>query len=176
MAEKNDVFVGNMTFNTTEEQLREKFSFVGPIKSIRILIDKDTGKAKGFAFVEYFDTNSALSAIRHLDQTELNGRKIKVGYPAQSNLKDIARQIGQVVPESSFDQDSRMGGSTTSVASKQAMEQVVVSNMKLHEAYDVLDAMKKIIMEDKSSTKARKILETHPQLISALYELQVCTL
>lgn len=113
MAEKgkNDVFVGNLTFNTTEDHLREKFSFVGlvllhrylvtrltssyyrlyvpqhcivgPVKSIRILTDKETGKPKGFAFVEYFDTNAALSAIKHLDQTELNGRKIKVGYPAQ---------------------------------------------------------------------------------------------
>lgn len=53
------------------------------MKSIRILADKETGKPKGFAFVEYFDTNAALSAIRHLDTTELNGRKIKVGYPAQ---------------------------------------------------------------------------------------------
>lgn len=101
MAEKNDVFVGNLTFNTTEEQLREIFSFIGeklfstsykqlahsyligPVKGIRILQDKDTGKPKGFAFVEYFDTNSALSAIKHLDQTELNGRKIKVGFPSQ---------------------------------------------------------------------------------------------
>jgi cleavage stimulation factor subunit 2 len=59
------------------------FFVVGPVKNIRILTDKDTGKPKGFAFVEYFDTNTALSAIRHLDQSELNSRKIKVGYPAQ---------------------------------------------------------------------------------------------
>jgi RNA recognition motif-containing protein len=43
MAEKHDVFVGNVTFNTTEEQLQEIFSFVGPIKNIRILTDQNTG-------------------------------------------------------------------------------------------------------------------------------------
>ncbi len=53
------------------------------MKNIRLQTDKETGKPKGFAFVEYYDTNSALSAIKHLDQTELNGRKIKVGYPSQ---------------------------------------------------------------------------------------------
>ena len=96
-AEKNDVFVGNVTFNTTEEQLREIFSFVGPIKNIRILQDKDTGRPKGFAFIEYLDANTALAAIRKLDQTELNGRKLRVSYSNNSNLKELARQIGQVL-------------------------------------------------------------------------------
>ena len=136
MAEKNDVFVGNLTFNTTEEQLRELFSFIGPVKSVRILNDKETGKPKGFAFVEYWDTNSALSAIKHLDQAELNTRKIKVGYPSQSNLKDVARQIGHVVPEL---MDYGGGASTSAVA-----------QMKLSEAWDALDAMKKLVTEDSS--------------------------
>ncbi len=105
MASSNDVFVGNLAFNTTEEQLREFFSFVGtfyitlllfakicpyhrllfiaPVKTVRLQLDKDTGKPKGFAFVEFFDTNSALSAIKHLDQADFNSRKIKVGYPNQ---------------------------------------------------------------------------------------------
>ena len=96
MSDKNDVFVGNVTFNTTEEQLRDIFSFVGPVKNIRILQDKDTGRPKGFAFIEYFDANTALAAIRRLDQTELNGRKLRVSYSNNSSLRDLARQIGQV--------------------------------------------------------------------------------
>ena len=112
--ENNDVFVGNLTFNTTEEELREKFSLVGHVKNIRILTDKDTGKPKGFAFVEYYDTNTALAAIKYLDQTEFNNRKIKVGYPSQSSLKDVARQMGHIVPD---------GGSTLSnTAGSQGIE------------------------------------------------------
>jgi cleavage stimulation factor subunit 2 len=50
---------------------------------VRILNDKESGKPKGFAFVEYYDTNSALAAIKHLDGTEVNGRKLRVGFPSQ---------------------------------------------------------------------------------------------
>ena len=99
MAEKHDVFVGNVTFNTTEEQLQEIFSFVGPIKNIRILTDQNTGRPKGFAFIEYSDANTALAAIRHLDGHELNNRRLRVSYSNNSNLKEIARSIGQVIPD-----------------------------------------------------------------------------
>lgn len=99
MTEKHDVFVGNVTFNTTEEQLQEIFSFVGPIKNIRILTDQNTGRPKGFAFIEYGDANTALAAIRHLDGHELNNRKLRVSYSNNSNLKEIARSIGQVIPD-----------------------------------------------------------------------------
>jgi len=165
--------VGNLTFNTTEEQLREIFSFAGPVKNVRILTDKETGKPKGFAFVEYFDSNAALSAIRHLDQTELNSRKLKVGFPAQGNLKEVARQIGQVVPETAPSSSGGGGNAPISAATRQNIEQSVVNSLKLHEAWDLLDAMKKLVAEDNNrGNKAKSILETHPQLISALYEIQ----
>lgn len=67
------------------------------VKSVRVLSDKDTGKPKGFAFVEYYDSNTALAAIKHLDGRELNARKIKVGFPAQSNLREIAKQLGEQI-------------------------------------------------------------------------------
>lgn len=143
------------------------------MKNIRILLDKESGKPKGFAFVEYFDTNTALSAIRHLDQTELNSRKIKVGYPAQSNLKDVARQIGQVVPESSADVGNMAIGGSSSAATRIQIEQSVINSLKLHEAWDILEAMTKLVSEDNNrGQKAKGILQTHPQLINAVYEIQ----
>lgn len=103
LSDRFEVFVGNLTFTTSEDQLRELFAFVGTtivpnnyffahfigceclgaVKHVRILNDKDSGKSKGFAFVEFFDSNTALAAIKHLDQADLNGRKIKVGFPNQ---------------------------------------------------------------------------------------------
>ena len=66
---------------------------LGPVKKVRILIDQDTGRPKGFAFVEYHDANTALAAIRHLDGHELNSRRLRVSYSNNSNLKEVAQTI-----------------------------------------------------------------------------------
>ncbi len=158
MTEKNDVFVGNVTFNTTEEQLNQIFSHVGPIKNIRILTDRETGRPKGFAFIEYMDANAALAAIRHLNDTELNGRKLRVSYSNNSNLKEMARQIGQDVD------DTPAGGAKN--------EFQAVSNLQLHEAWEVLDIMKKLADEDKGE-KAKALLDAYPNLASSLLQIQV---
>lgn len=77
MTEKHDVFVGNLSYNTTAEHLQEIFSTVGTVASIRVVTDKDTGRPRGFAFVEYDDAATALSAIRNLDGYDINGRKVR---------------------------------------------------------------------------------------------------
>jgi cleavage stimulation factor subunit 2 len=148
MTEKHDVFVGNVTFNTSEDQLREIFSFVGPIKNIRILTDRDSGRPKGFAFIEYNDANTALAAIRHLDGHELNNRKLRVSYSNNSNLRELARTIGQVVTD----------GFQSHVSNRQEFH--AVSSLQLYEAWDILDAVKRLIDDDKS--KARTLLEGTP--------------
>ena len=77
MNQKHDCFVGNLPFTITEEQLLEHFSLVGPVKKVRMLNDKDTGRPKGFAFIEYFEPLVALAAIRHLNNTELGGKQVR---------------------------------------------------------------------------------------------------
>ncbi len=49
----------------------------------------------------------------------------------------------------------------------------IVNDMKLHEAWDILDAMKKLVMDDKRGMKVKSILTAHPQLVTAIYEIQV---
>jgi cleavage stimulation factor subunit 2 len=72
----HSVFVGNLTFHTTEEQLRDVFNTVGPTCAIRIVTDKETGRPKGYAFIQYEDPALALSAIRNLNGVELNHKKV----------------------------------------------------------------------------------------------------
>jgi cleavage stimulation factor subunit 2 len=80
MAEKHDVFVGNLPYNISDEVLKEIFSAVGIVKNVRLVIDKDSGRSKGFAFVEYEDAATALSAIRNIDGYDYVGRKVYFIY------------------------------------------------------------------------------------------------
>lgn len=63
---RNDVFVGNVAFGTTDEDIRRIFSEVGRVKNVRMAVNSETGKPRGFCFVEYDDAATALSAIRNL--------------------------------------------------------------------------------------------------------------
>ena len=102
--EKYDVFVGNLPQNISDEQLKvlraclrspaiislvimllynvsrmqDEFSIVGAVKTVRIQKDRESGRSKGFAFVEFFDPMTALSAIRNLNGTVFQGKQVRV--------------------------------------------------------------------------------------------------
>ncbi|HSF23430.1 MAG TPA: RNA-binding protein [Blastocatellia bacterium] len=71
------IFVGNLSYQTTEDQLTELFSEVGPVESATIVTDRDTGRSRGFAFIE-MDGEAAAKAIEKFNGVELNGRAINV--------------------------------------------------------------------------------------------------
>ena len=73
-----NLFVGNMSFATTESELRAAFEPFGEIKGVHIPTDRDTGRARGFAFVEMVNDDEASKAIAALNGKELNGRALKV--------------------------------------------------------------------------------------------------
>ena len=83
-----------MAFATTEEQLATIFSEIGKLVKIRMVTDQETGKPRGFAFVEYEEPQAALSAIRNLNGYELNGRQIRVNFSNSSHLETLAEKLG----------------------------------------------------------------------------------
>ena len=101
-----------------------------------------------------------IAAIRRLDGTELNGRKLRVSYSNNSNLKELAKTIGQEVIESE---------------PTLRQETQAVLNLKLSEAWDVLEIIK-YMSEDNNGDKARFLFENYPQLVPALLQLQVSTI
>ncbi|KAH8065488.1 hypothetical protein JL720_12717 [Aureococcus anophagefferens] len=67
---RNDVFVGNIAFGTTDEDIRRIFSEVGRVLGVRMAVNAETGKPRGYCFVEYDDAATALSAIRNLNNRD----------------------------------------------------------------------------------------------------------
>jgi RNA recognition motif-containing protein len=72
------IYVGNLSYDTTEEQIKEAFAGMGAIESVSLVTDRDTGRSKGFAFVEMADQAEAKSAIEQLNGTEVDGRTMNV--------------------------------------------------------------------------------------------------
>jgi len=74
----NKLYVGNLPFSLGESDLRDLFEEHGAIESINVIMDRDTGRPRGFAFVEFEDASSADKAQRALDGREIDGRSIRV--------------------------------------------------------------------------------------------------
>ena len=155
--QKHDVFVGNLAFNTTEEQLQQAFSEIGKVVHVRLVTEG--GKPKGYAFVEFADPQTALSAIRNMNDYELNGRRLRVNYSNSSNLEQLAGQLGMQAPQSNNNNKPSVSTGTSAVAES-------LKNMSKAEMYDVVAKLKE--MADRDPDEARRLLSGHPQLPEAL--------
>ena len=82
-----NIYVGNLNFKVTEEELKELFAPFKSVSSIKIITDKFSGMSRGFAFVTINDAVEAANAIKKLDGTDLAGKKIVVNEakPRRSN-------------------------------------------------------------------------------------------
>jgi cold-inducible RNA-binding protein len=73
-----NIFVGNLSYQTTQDDLLNAFSQFGNVERVNIVTDRDTGQPRGFAFVEMSDPQAAQAAITQLNGTELGGRALNV--------------------------------------------------------------------------------------------------
>jgi RNA recognition motif-containing protein len=73
-----NLFVGNLSFQTTNESLRAAFEPFGEVTSANVITDRDTGRSRGFGFVEMSSSDAASNAIEELDGSEIDGRRINV--------------------------------------------------------------------------------------------------
>ncbi|XP_019427549.1 PREDICTED: cleavage stimulating factor 64 isoform X5 [Lupinus angustifolius] len=92
------VFVGNIPYDATEEQLIEICQEVGPVVSFRLVVDRETGKPKGYGFCEYKDEETALSARRNLQGYQINGRQLRVDFAENDKGNDRNREQGRGGP------------------------------------------------------------------------------
>ncbi|CAN1731196.1 Cleavage stimulating factor 64 [Linum perenne] len=115
------VFVGNIPYDATEEQLIEICREVGPVVSFRLVIDRETGKPKGYGFCEYKDEETALSARRNLQGYEINGRQLRVDFAENDKNNDRNRE--QVL--CCYISDSRRHGGTPAIVADSSQHQPI---------------------------------------------------
>ena len=74
----NRLYVGNLPFHATEEQLSQRFASCGGVASVSVVIDRETGRSRGFAFVDRENAAAAQKAIAELDGQDMDGRALRV--------------------------------------------------------------------------------------------------
>jgi RNA recognition motif-containing protein len=76
--DNTNLFVGNFSWNMWEEDMRELFAPYGELEDVKLIIDKMTGRSKGFGFVKFVNEEDAAKAIEELNDKEVDGREIKI--------------------------------------------------------------------------------------------------
>ncbi|KAL0342431.1 UNVERIFIED_CONTAM: Glycine-rich RNA-binding protein 3, mitochondrial [Sesamum calycinum] len=74
------LFIGGLSYSTDDASLSEAFNKYGEVAEARVIVDRETGRSRGFGFVTYSSVEEASAAIQALDQQELHGRRIRVDY------------------------------------------------------------------------------------------------
>lgn len=73
-----NLYAGNLSYNLTEDKLQELFAEFGSVESVRLVMDRESGRPRGFGFVEMGDRESAQAAIDGLNEKEIDGRRMVV--------------------------------------------------------------------------------------------------
>ncbi|XP_054710929.1 cleavage stimulation factor subunit 2-like [Uloborus diversus] len=162
------VFVGNIPYEATEEQLKDIFAEVGPVVSFRLVYDRETGKPKGYGFCEYKDQEMALSAMRNLNGYELNGRALRVDNAAseksKEELKNLQASLGGPPVESPY-------GPEVSPEKAPDIIAKVMASLPPEQLYELMKQMKMSLENNPNET--RNLLVQNPQLTYAMLQAQV---
>jgi RNA recognition motif-containing protein len=92
-----NIFVGNLSFNTGEDELRQMFEQYGPVDRVAIMTDRDTGRSRGFGFVEMTNDEDGEKAIAALNGSQLSGRTLNVNEARPKT--DSGRSFGGGRPQ-----------------------------------------------------------------------------
>jgi len=87
---QNKIYAGNIAFTVTEDELKEIFSKYGPLEELKLVIDRETGRSRGFCFITFqkqFDAEASLQ----LNDTDINGRKMSVTMAKEREKKPVRK-------------------------------------------------------------------------------------
>ncbi|KAI6205406.1 Cleavage stimulation factor [Aphelenchoides besseyi] len=171
---QRSVFVGNISYDVSEDQIRQVFSSAGTVVHFRLVHDRDTGRPKGFGFCEFSEAAAAEKAIRNFNGFELNGRPLRVDSAASSerNLEEAQQlqAVGQAardpathsVEEALYGKEPEPGKAPEAIAK-------TVSTLPPEQMFEVMKQMKRSVTTDPIHT--RNLLMENPQLAYALLQV-----
>lgn len=90
-----NMYVSNLSFHTTEEDIRKLFAEYGDVSSVKLITDRDTGRSRGFAFVEMGSNNEANEAMKNLNNKEIEGRAMSVSVARERENKGGSRNFNR---------------------------------------------------------------------------------
>lgn len=85
-----NIYVSNLAFNIQDEELKNLFTPFGVVTSAKVINDRETGRSKGFGFVEMEDDNAGREAIQQLDQSTIDGRQLRVSEARPKPAKSFS--------------------------------------------------------------------------------------
>ena len=146
------VFVGNIAFDVSEEQLISLFSEVGPVRSVRLVTDRDSGRPKGYGFIEYDSADIASSAVRNLNNRAIGNRNIRVDYSVD---EATAEQAPPSMPPQQMPQQQMMSQQQFPQQPPQQMQQSaatdaitqLLASMNPNQMLDLMSQMKVIFSQ-----------------------------
>ncbi|TIA87126.1 hypothetical protein E3P99_03378 [Wallemia hederae] len=176
------VFVGNLPYDINEDEVVRIFQEVGPVKDFRMNFDRHTGKPKGYGFVEYYDGDTAASAVRNLHDSPVGGRPLRVDLAPDDPKHSKGKDRG----------DNRFGGSSAAAAAssfaplpppptaarmgvdlppgQSATDSIsqTLASLPPNQLLDVMAQMKASVHTE--SNTVRQLLVQNPQLSYALFQ------
>ncbi|XP_066589616.1 cleavage stimulation factor subunit 2 isoform X2 [Prorops nasuta] len=159
------VFVGNIPYEATEENLKDIFSEVGPVLSFKLVFDRETGKPKGYGFCEYKDQETALSAMRNLNGYEIGGRTLRVDNACTEKSRMEMQSLLQ-----GQNTENPYGEVVQADKAPEAISKAVAS-LPPEQMFELMKQMKLCVQNNPN--EARQMLLQNPQLAYALLQAQV---
>ena len=156
------VFVGNIPYDVSETQIIDILSEVGTVVSFKLVFDRETGRPKGFGFCTFPDVETAESAVRNLNNYQINGRQIKVDFAESDKDKDKEEDGGRHVKHVSHGDQN--GGGVDGVS-------IAVKSLQPAQLVDIMAQLK--LMLQNNPEQCKLLLLQNPQLSYAILQIML---
>jgi cleavage stimulation factor subunit 2 len=163
------IFVANIAFETTEDELKAVLCEVGPVVNLKLIQDPVTGKSRGFGFCEYEDTETALSACRNLVGREVNGRPLRIDSAMNAPGDSFRGPPGN--PQQQGPVEPPLYGQPVPPESAPEAITKAVASLPPEQMYELMKQIKWCIQYN--PREAKQLLLQNPQLAYALLQAQV---